>query len=186
MPFSQKLPQLNKTIDLEYSLHPESTLIDYFKLFAQSAFGPGHLIKDLQSAKDNLLDEVQNSTAFDSALIQPCDYYSPFYRVNLILLKNESIPFDEFFNAFIESAACITPISEYLFKEEWLYIANLIKIKEIVKSDYEKDYSFISDLLAHNKFLCSHSNHFKSLYNPHYRIIHKLYLPCYFNKIFNL
>lgn len=177
MPFSQKLNQIKASIQNEYSLHPEAQLRDYFKYFAQSAFGPGHLIKDLKSTRDNLLSELESSDSFDKVMLQKCDYYYPYYRVNLQLIRDKIIDFDDYFNAFIESSACIIPISEYVFKEEWTYISNVLKYEDIIKCGLEEDSLLIESLLQHNRFLCSHSNNYREKYKPHYRLIHKLFLP---------
>ncbi len=177
MPFLAKVKRIRDAVFNEFALHPESRLTDYFKYFAQSAFGPGHIISDYESARQYLLYEIEHSLSFDHVILQSCDYFLPFYRVNLKLVKDKHLDFDLLFSAFIESASSIEPISESIFREEWEGILQVIKIENMPIPNFEEDIIFINELMDRNKFICHHSEGFKKAYNPHYRLIHQDFLP---------
>ncbi len=177
MPFLSKISNIKKAVFNEYALHPESRLTDFFKYFAQSAFGPGHIISDYESARNNLINEIEKTTEFDHVIIQSCDYFLPFYRVNLYLIKSQRLNFEIFFKAFIESASSIETLSETIFRAEWEEIIHVIKLEKMNLPNFEEDLNFINELLNKNKYICHHSETFKKAYNPHYRLIHKDFLP---------
>ncbi len=177
MPFLAKVKRIREAVFNEFALHPESRLTDYYKYFAQSAFGPGHIISDYDSARKFLLHEIENTSVFDHVILQSCDYFLPFYRINLKLIKHHQLDFDILFSAFIESASSIEPISESVFREEWEGILQVIKLENVQIPNFENDLMLINDLLDKNKYLCHHSETYKKAYNPHYRLIHQDFLP---------
>lgn len=176
--------ELTKAILNEHQAHPQLTLIDYYKYFSQSAFGPGHIIKDIDSARAYLEKELEESTAFDPIEIQACDYFLPFYRVNLSLLKEEKLGIDEYFTAFIKSAHEIEPIKQMHFLARWENIVNAIKKLYIMNIEgdeqlpsFAQDLFFLQEMHQQGQYICHHSNQFKRAYNPHYRLIHRDFIP---------
>ena len=118
--------------DNELEHHPDARLTDLYKLFMQSAFGPGHIIKDYNTAKSYLQDELNNYQQYISkfppetqsdyftnlkneykygnfnfiacpCLILDCDAFIPLARYSLQLIIDNIIPFQDFFDAFIMS-----------------------------------------------------------------------------------
>jgi hypothetical protein len=163
----------------EFEFHPKAELIDYYKLFFQSYYGPGHLIKDPESACSYLLDELNNSTKFDTVLIQ--DIGNSFCRVNLKTVKDGLISQECLCTAFLKSQQ-----TEPVFKE-WKSIWDRIRDVlysvpelEFLKSNIEHDLFLMS-----RKSLISHSNIYKENYSPHYRIIHKRHLKLFSKDILN-
>lgn len=168
----------------EYNAHPKTTLIDYYKYFAQSAFGPGHIVNDIETARENLQKELEESFVFDTIEIQACDYFLPFYRVNLSLVKYEKIDFDEYFDAFIKSSRDVEIMTQMSFLSRWENI--VFAIRKMYNMDIEGDHmlaGFTDDMESlkemHKKdqYLCHHSDQYKKAYNPHYRLIHSDFMP---------
>jgi len=155
---------------IEFKLHPKATHSDYYKLFFQSYYGPGHSIKNTEIAYKYFLDELRDSTHFDSVLMQ--DIGNSFYRVNLKLIKENYISAEDLFSSFINSQKQEPDFEEWF--DFWHRIQKiLVSIPEIkCKKDSEK----LEVILTKNK-LISHSKIFKGNYNPHYRIIQKKYFP---------
>lgn len=184
MPFLAKIKRIKEYLLYESLIHPEAQLLDYYKYFSQSAFGPGHIITDYQTAKENLMNEVQHTENFDQIMIQKCNYFKAFYRVNLKLIKENHIDFDVFFNAFIESASVIESLSEIEFIDEWNIVINVIKM-ELPNLLNSNDIELINQMIEKKKYLCHHSDRFKELYHPHYRLIHHDFLTSTLKDIFD-
>lgn len=184
MPFLTKIKRIKEYLNYEFQTHPEAQLLDYYKYFSQSAFGPGHIISDYHSAKENLINEVESTAHFDEIMIQKCDYFKPFYRVNLKLIKDNLIDFDAYFNAFIESASVIEPISEIEFIDEWNVIINVIKM-ELPNLLNITDLNQINLMMEKKRYLCHHSEIFKNQYHPHYRLIHQDFLSTTLKDLLN-
>ena len=87
---SKKTAIIN-TVNEELKFHPKVTLPDLYKNFFQGKFGPGHLIDDVNSAKEYFFTELKEATEFDSVLWQAVGYENNYYRVNLSLVRNGKI-----------------------------------------------------------------------------------------------
>jgi len=161
------------TIRLELQHYPEARLIDIYKNFFQNAFGPGHMIKDTAMAKTYLRYELRNAKHFDSLLYQPLGADHSYYRLNLVLLKKGLIPENEFLNAFIQSANHADPPTIDEWKAEWENILEVITSMELAILHFERDRAYLDSLLAEGECVVHHSETYKSLYHPHYRIVHK-------------
>jgi len=57
--------KINGLIKSEFELHPKAQLIDYYKLFFQGTFGPGHIISNKESAIKFLKNELDESPVFE-------------------------------------------------------------------------------------------------------------------------
>ena len=157
----------------ELKLHPEAQLIDLYKLYMQSAFGPGHLIKDTDSAKNYLKTELEGLTTEKQRYdIFPCDAFFPYSRYSLHLIKENKVSFEDFFTAFIRTANECQPPAEDIFLQGWQVALEYLSEKNI--SNFTGDKHTIDTLFADKKYLVSHSNHYRELYKPAYRIIGNL------------
>jgi hypothetical protein len=168
----KKIPdtEIIKIAVKEFELHPKATATDYYKLFFQSFYGPGHLIKNPEIAFKRLLEELKESKHFNSVPIQ--DIGNGFYRVNLKPVKEGIISAKELLSAFINSRQ-----PEPVF-EDWIIVWNRICniLHSVPNFEFLKNNNEISLFTANKKNLVSHSKIYKDCYHPHYRIIHKNYL----------
>ena len=155
----------------EFKLHPEAQYQDFYKLFFQSYFGPGHAITNHTIAFEYLQREITTSTQFDSVLLQ--NIGNEMYRVNLILVKNNTISAERLFSSFINSQKTEPDFDKWI--KLWSFIQSLLKsLSEInfkIDSVKFKQFSF------NPKSLVSHSEIFKKKYHPHYRIVKKKNIP---------
>ena len=162
---------IHNAIMEEMHLHPEARLVDIYKFFFQGRFGPGHIISDKESALNYLQNELHNITDFDTVLWQPVGYNKQYYRVSLSLVKEGTLSEEELFNAFIQSAdsSTIPSIEEWI--KEWDFILNIIKAMNLKILNYEEDKSILDDMLNEGNILVRHSDIYRKLYHPHYRVV---------------
>jgi len=155
----------------EMHLHPEARLVDIYKFFFQGTFGPGHIISDKESALKYLQNELQSMTDFDSLLWQPVGYNKQYSRVSLGLVKEGTLSEEELFNAFIQSADLSVQPSIEEWIKEWDFILNIIETMNLKIINYEEDKSILDDMLKEGNILVRHSDIYRELYHPHYRLV---------------
>ena len=155
----------------EMQLHPEARLVDIYKFFFQGTFGPGHLITEKQSALKYLQNELQSMIDFDSVLWQPVGYNKQYYRISLGLVKESTLSEEELFYAFVQSAdsSALPSIEEWI--KEWNFILNIIETMNLKIINYEEDKSILDDMLKKGNILVHHSDIYRKLYHPHYRVV---------------
>lgn len=151
--------------------YPQSTLKDLYKSFFQDSFGPGHLINDVERAKNYLLKELDSYTETLGKTTYPTGFRHNFYRVNLSVLKNNLIPFDVFFDAFLQSARDMKQVDIGDWRKEWKRIETTIQSMNLNLPGYENDKSEIENRLRDGQYIGHHSKIFNDTYKPHYRII---------------
>lgn len=157
--------------------YPEITLIDLYKYFYQSRFGPEHLITDSLIALRMLEDELKNDeiksykSKPDSLLIEVLLPEKKYLRIDLSLVKDRIIPLGLFFTAFLQSAQKYDSTYYEQWESDWKEIVNLIEKENIKIKNFHEDKSRIENALNQGRFVFSHSSHYKSNYKPHYRII---------------
>lgn len=162
---------VRESIERQMEIYPESTLKDLYKYFFQDRYGPGHLINDTEVARKYLLKELDSYNEVKGEIIEPTGWQHNFYRVNLSVLKNELIPFDLFFDAFLQSAKDIKPFPIEKWEKEWLQMETIIESMNLSLPDSEKDSAEIKEKLKEGKYIGHHSKQFNEAYQPHYRII---------------
>jgi len=182
-------------IENELAHHPASRLTDIYKLFMQSACGPGHLIPDTATAREYLLKELAVKRQYISrfpksnhpyikglkpqhiidntcpCLLLDCNAFFPLARYSLQIVNDGIIPMETFLSAFIETANNFTKIDQEQFSQHWQAILVYLQDRSIP--------NFIADKLAIDKIiynLVSHTALYNEQYHPSYRIINKTYL----------
>jgi len=157
--------------------YPESTLIDVYKYFFQSRFGPEHFIKDSLIALNLLQDEIKSEEILsykskpDSFLVELLLPEKKFVRIDLSLIKDRIIPLNLLFTAFLNSAKIYDSTEYEIWKNDWKEIVNLIEKENIKLKNYIEDKNRIENALKQNKLVFSHSAHYKNFYKPHYRVV---------------
>ena len=149
------------------NIYPISKETDYLKMIYQSVFGVGHLIKDLDKAKNYLLFEMENLTyeKFESLY----EYISDdFVRINLRPYKFLNLDIDELLNGMIDCANSNTgTYQDALCKIDIL--RDLVKTKVI-----NININYIDEILKQypNELpLFHHSEEYRQAYSPHYRVV---------------
>lgn len=171
-----------QSVEYHMQEYPQSTLKDLYKNFFQDVYGPGHLVNDTVAAKKYLLEELNSYSKITGKIAEPTGYKHNFYRVNLSTIKNDLIPFDLYFHAFIKSAEKFKEVDMEEWKDEWTKIEIVIRSMHLSLPDYEKDKKEIEEQLKEGKYVGHHSQIFNDTYRPHYRIMstevfHNIILP---------
>ncbi len=170
---SSEQKAIRESVNEKLSTYPESTLKDLYKSYFQDYFGPGHLLSNPEGARNYLEYELEMDDYKDTVLLDPTGYHSNFYRVNLVLVKNGTIPVDSFFHWFLKSTNSVESMDQEVWKEEWGII--LSEIEELAPDlpGFQRDRHFIDSLLGAGGYVVHHSQQYMDAYHPHYRIIKK-------------
>lgn len=158
---------------LEYQMrhYPASQYRDVYKNFMQDFFGPGHILADTAASGRYLRSELGEEGPFDGPLYEPTGYKGNFYRVNLSLIKDSVIPYDVFFNTFVESVQGIVPPDGDTWMSTWNLIDKVIKEKGYTFPDEKKDRDDMSKQFAEGNYVVHHSQRYNDSVHFHYRII---------------
>ena len=166
----KEIDKITELIKSEFELHPKAQLLDYYKLFFQGTFGPGHIISNKSSARKHLQKELEKSSIFEEHDYQNISYIHESYRVNLNIINDGKISFDDFLDAFLKSAKVEIEISDKEWIEEWKNIEKQILMMKIPIENIEEQSTKLWKIIE-NKQLVSHSSIYRTAYSPHYRLI---------------
>lgn len=156
------------------STYPEATLQDIYKSCFQDYFGPGHIIASEEDARQYLNYELQTTDSFPGPLYEPTGYNGNYVRVNLSLIENGIVSFDDFFAAFIKSAKEYEPLlSIEEWKMEWQRIVDVSSEFREKLPTLTQDSLMIAIVLEGGDYVLHHSESYSIAYDPHYRIIIK-------------
>lgn len=150
---------------------PESRLQDLYKSFFQDRFGPGHLIRDRESARDYILSELVEADTLIGPKTAPCGWEGNYVRVNLSVIADGELTADALTDALMASAKEVKPEDLERWKEEWAEIVALIEKEHPDIPDLAADKTRLDSLLASGRYACHHSEAYNAAYHPHYRII---------------
>ncbi len=164
--------RIERAIKTELTHYPEARLRDIYKNFFQDAFGPGHLIPDTAHAGGYLNYELQQPIG-DTLKWQAVGAANDFYRINLSLVKERVIPRSVLLEAMVESAVLARNPDMETWKKEWQQVMQVIEAINFQPPEFEPDKKAIEELLAQDKYVMHHSEHYNKTYNRHYRIVHK-------------
>lgn len=164
---------IKKSVERQLRDYPKSTLQDLYKSFFQDRFGPGHIVSDTSAAGNYLRYELNNTEIFHEKYYEPTGCDSNYYRVNLSVLKENKISYQDFFNAFLRSVEEVKPCDIEEWKEEWTFIESVIISMNLNLDNFEEDSKNIHSILEQGKYAVHHSKIYNSEYHPQYRIIER-------------
>jgi glyoxylase-like metal-dependent hydrolase (beta-lactamase superfamily II) len=164
---------VERAVQKQMQTCPASRLQDIYKNFFQDYFGPEHLIKDTAAAADYLQRELASFSDCSGAEAEPAGWEGNFYRVNLCVLKENKIPYQQFLNAFIESANATVAPPLAAWVDTWNEILTVIDAMRLSLPVYEADKAMLNEILQSGRYAVHHSEEYNKQYSPHYRIIKK-------------
>ena len=140
--------------------YPQMQIQDAVKLLFQSEFGPGHLLRNTDYARKLLVEEIELTKDDESAIEKISDQYVRFYLGNLTL---EDI--DDVLGAMIESAQIQGSKENFMKKLSDLKEMNLFEGDELDE--------YLNEYLKRDSLMVSHSDVYRTCYQPHYRVLLK-------------
>lgn len=158
-------------VSTQLETYPESRLQDLYKSFFQDRFGPGHIIRDRQSALEYILSEIAEADTLAGPRTEPCGWQGNYTRVNLSVITDGLISAEELTNALMASAKEVKPEDIEHWKDEWAEIVAIIEKDHPDIPDLAEDKSKIGELLSSGQYAYHHSAAYEAAYHPHYRII---------------
>ena len=158
-------------LNYQREYYPASQYRDVYKNFMQDYFGPGHILNDTVAASKYLRYELDNSEIFGGPDFEPTGFEGNFYRVNLRLIKDGTIPYDNFFDAFVKSVQGIIPPDDETWMKIWDEIDNEIQSMGLNFDNEEQDRTDLAEQFTQGNFIAHHSRAFNEANNFHYRII---------------
>lgn len=158
-------------VSTQLETYPESRLQDLYKSFFQDRFGPGHIIRDRQSALEYILSEIAEADTLAGARTEPCGWQGNYIRVNLSVITDGLISAEELTDALMASAKEVKPEDIEHWKDEWAEIVAIIEKDHPDIPDLAEDKSKIEELLSSGQYAYHHSAAYEAAYHPHYRII---------------
>lgn len=164
---------ISEALDYQMSTYPVSQYRDVYKNFMQDFFGPGHILSDTAKSGKYLRSELMEDGCFGGPLYEKTGYKGNFYRVNLSLVRDGVIPYDVFFNTFVESIQGIVPPSGKEWMSTWNMIDSVITSKGLKFIDEDIDRKALSGRFEKGDYVAHHSQRFNDSVKFHYRIISK-------------
>jgi hypothetical protein len=160
-------------VNRQLETYPKSTLKDLYKNFFQDRFGPGHLVHDTASSGNYLRYELSSFDRTSGAYYEPAGWEGNYYRVNLSIIKENLVPYEVYFNAFVRSVNAIVPPTVEEWAKEWRDIDAIIQKMNLSLADCDIDRREIFAMLEQGEYVVHHSKTFEDNYAPHYRIMEK-------------
>ena len=157
--------------------HPIQTLQDVYKSCYQDEYGPGHMIANESSSMNYLIEEI-NSMEKDynpPTIFEKTGLEGNFIRVDLILVKNETIPLFVLFKALLISATIGSQKSDDGWADIWSDIVDALRNSTLKDKfdNFEEDAKRLEIISKSDDKVVHHSDIYENTYHPHYRIIEK-------------
>ncbi len=157
-----------------FKTYPEATLTDIFKGTFQDQFGSTHMIVNREPLARYIKEEMDSVQDFRNPDYFPCGFRERYYQVNLRVVADGRIPFDEFVDAFVDSGRGLNLELTYLFVDDWRQILKAIQEVGPKKiENFAEDSLHLENLMKEGKYIVHHTEKFNKLYRPHYRIIRR-------------
>ena len=146
-----------KYILRQLEAYPAMTAQDIVKLCYQGAYGPGHLLADVEKAKAYFDSEFADVAPSDIPLAE--NISDCYCRINLGAWKNTSMPAQWLFSMFLLSA-------DGAAKDEKLLMNYLEAAKEFIADD-----KYLETYKASGMPAVHHSEKYRQAYSPAYRVV---------------
>ena len=181
---------IKNALTYQKMLYPASQYRDIYKNFMQDFYGPGHMINNKEMASNNLKKEISSVEIYDGPDYESTGFQGNFYRVNLRLIADGTIPYTTFLDAFVESVQKIIPPDKDTWISMWNEIDSQMKNMGWEFANEEKERNSLLNQLSEGNYVVHHSDAFNESVNFHYRIIskeifNKKILPLILNKKYN-
>ena len=150
-----------------FARYPQMTPQDAVKLLYQSAFGPGHLIRDEGMARTRLEEELAATPESDGPLLE--EIGGGYARLHLGAAKAQKLPLDTIFARFFASAQAVCP-GKAAF-ETGLSCLEELTAQGRAPFDSTALEAYLTEYRAEDCPMVSHSQTYRDHYHPAYRVV---------------
>ncbi|MBO7418884.1 MAG: hypothetical protein J6U14_08135 [Bacteroidaceae bacterium] len=151
--------------------YPKATLQDVYKSFYQERFGPGHMISNVENARNYLMSEMEQASENTGAYYEPTGSEGKYVRIYLNAVSDGKISAEQLLDAFVESANHVEPLSDK-WADQWTQIVNVIEEKRIPVTMTEDLKQLLKECSEQDEAV-HHSEAYNQAYRPHYRIVER-------------
>ena len=150
-----------------FARYPKMTPQDAVKLLYQSAFGPGHLLRDEDMARNRLAEELAATQESNSPLLE--DIGGGYARLYLGAAKRANLPLEEIFARFLFSAQAACP-GKAAFATG-LSCLEALTAQGRAPFDSAALEAYLTEYRAEGCPMVSHSQTYRDHYHPAYRVV---------------
>jgi hypothetical protein len=165
---SKKIEQAVSTL---ISLYPEATLQDVYKSFYQERFGPGHMIPNVENARNYLMSEMEQASENTGAYYEPTGSEGKYVRIYLNAVSDGKISTEQLLDAFVESANHVEPRTDK-WADQWANVVKIIEEKQLQIKMSEELKQLLKECSEQDEAV-HHSEAYSKAYRPHYRIVER-------------
>ena len=163
--------RIEEAVNTLIGKYPEATLQDIYKSFYQERFGPGHMIPNVENARNYLMSEMEQAAENTGDYFEPTGSEGKYVRIYLNAVSDGKISTEQLLDAFVESANNVEPRSDK-WADQWTNIVKVIEEKQLpVKMDDELK-QWLKECSEQEEAV-HHSEAYNQVYRPHYRIVER-------------
>ena len=158
---------MTEILRAHFARYPKMTPRDAVKLLYQSAFGPGHLIREEGYARARLAEELEQTPAEAGELLEPIG--GGYARLHLGAAKAQGLSVEDIFARF--SAAAAAPCPGKGAFEEGLSLLEALTARGEAPFSPEELAGYLAGYRAEGCPMVSHSEGYRAAYRPAYRVV---------------
>ena len=172
-----KVIDIKQVISLELNQHPELKLIDIYKLVFQAYLGPAHLLADTNESAKKIMTEILLHPEPYRPLKQDIGSQNGFFRLSLdclvpvLQLKKEKAISELYRKSFLLAELMQESVLDFTYNLDItkLWKETIPVIQHLIVFDLNEWQQV--NAIAESKAIPRHSQQYKTLYNPKYRVL---------------
>ena len=172
-----KAIDIKQVISLELNQHPELKLIDIYKLVFQAYLGPAHLLADTNESAKKIMTEILLHPEPYRPLKQDIGSQNGFFRLSLdclvpvLQLKKEKAISELYRKSFLLAELMQESVLDFTYNLDItkLWKETIPVIQHLIVFDLNEWQQV--NTIAESKAIPRHSQQYKTLYNPKYRVL---------------
>ena len=172
-----KAIDIKQVISLELNQHPELKLIDIYKLVFQAYLGPAHLLADINESAKKIMTEILLHPEPYKPLKQDIGSQNGFFRLSLdcmvpvLQLKKEKAISELYRKSFLLAELMQESVLDFTYNMDItkLWKETIPVIQQLIVFDINEWQQV--NAIAESKAIPRHSQQYKTLYNPKYRVL---------------
>jgi hypothetical protein len=163
--------RIEQALNTLISKYPEATLQDIYKSFYQERFGPGHMIPNVENARNYLMSEMEQAAENTGAYFEPTGSEGKYVRIYLNAVSDGKIGAEQLLDAFVESANNVEPRPDK-WADQWANIVKVIEEKQLPVKMNDELKQLLKECSEQDEAV-HHSEAYNQTYRPHYRIVER-------------